>query len=179
MPTTCPKECKAQNTKHKLCPSVKWNILPHPPQARFYGDFNEASWMVRLLDGDGQTYEWFLITQLPPSHCKFSMWSGNIIWDYYKTNVILDKSMLCFVNPRGCMRNLEGIQVWLTCSFDLAFSTTQCCLTLFKVLSQWFSVVDFSQTTEPFTALMSVYTDRSVWNPLGVLRWKKKKAPLL
>lgn len=41
-------------------------------------------------------------------------------------------------------------------------------------------MVDFSQTTEPFTALMSLYTDRSVWNPLGVLRWegKKKEAPL-
>lgn len=65
--------------------------------------------MVRLLEGDGKTYEWFLITQLLASHCKFSMWSGSIIWDYYKTSVILDKSRFCFVNPRGCVRNLEGI----------------------------------------------------------------------
>lgn len=36
-------------------------------------------------------------------------------------------------------------------------------------------MVDFSQTTEPFAALMSFYADRSVWNPLGVVRWKKKK----
>lgn len=106
--------------------------------------------MVRLLEGDGQTYEWFLITQLPTAHCKFSMWSGSIVWAYYEAGVILDKSMFCFVNPRGYVRDSGGyISVWFTCSFDLAFSATLCHLKLFKVLSEWFSVVDFSQTTEP------------------------------
>lgn len=75
--------------------------------------------------------------QLPTSHCKFIMLSGSIIRDYYETSVILDKSIFCFVNLRGCVKDLGGcISVWLTCSFGLAFSAIQCYLKLFKVLSQ-------------------------------------------
>ena len=43
------------------------------------------------------------------------MWSDSIIKDYEETNVILDKSSNCFVNLRGCVKDLGGcISVWLT-----------------------------------------------------------------
>lgn len=56
--------------------------------------------MARLLEGDVQTYERCLITQVCVSHWKSIMWSGSIIRDYYETNVILDKSIFCLVNLR-------------------------------------------------------------------------------
>lgn len=75
------------------------------------------------------------------------MWSGSTIWGYYATSVILDKSMFCFVNLRGCLRDLgDWTSVWFICSFGLPFSDNWWYFALCKVIPQWFSMVAFSQT---------------------------------
>lgn len=60
-------------------------------------------YMVRLLEGAMQIYEWLLsyIYPLP----TVNMWLGNIILDYYETNMTLDKSVFCFV-----LSILEAVQ---------------------------------------------------------------------
>lgn len=55
--------------------------------------------------------------------------------------------MFCFVNLRGCLRDLgDWTSVWFICSFGLPFSDNWWYFALCKVISQWFSMVAFSQT---------------------------------
>lgn len=70
------------------------------------------------------------------------MWPGIIIRGHCETNVIMNKSMFCFVNFRGCVRDLEDYVYQFGLPVPLAYlslptSVTLCCLKLYPNHSQW------------------------------------------
>lgn len=64
---------------------------------------------------------------------------------------------VCFVLLTSeAVWGIRCVSVWFTCSFGLAFSAIQYYLMLFRVVSQRFLMVDFSQTTEPSGSVESL-----------------------